>query len=192
MASPMTSHMPSVAAPFGLTFPIPNSDPQLGCVHVGLPRCNTRRLRSPVSASATATGRTLLLAARRAGERPLNFPRKPLIVGTKTFTLFVLSPGVENPAAQTGIDCSFCAKCHTPAPRSGPRQDCVSRKRASAADGSILVARPLSYSHAPASPQRRLGDRPRHLARRREARIGSRMCAARKRITGTATPSPAR
>jgi hypothetical protein len=32
----------------------------------------------------------------------------------------------------------------------------------------------------------------RHLARRREARIGSRMCAARKRITGTATPSPTR
>jgi hypothetical protein len=34
-------------------------------------------------------------------------PGQPLIVWIKT--LFVLSPGVENPAAQAGIDCSFCA-----------------------------------------------------------------------------------
>ena len=114
-----------------------------------------------------------------------------MLVWIKTFTLFVLSPGVENPAAQAGIDGSF-AEVKRPTPLFGARHDCISREAASAADGFVLVARSLSHSHAPASPQRRLGDRPRHLARRREARIGSRMCAARKRITGTATPSPTR
>lgn len=48
-------------------------------------------------------------------------PRKPLIVWIKTFTLFVLSPGVENPAAQAGIDCSFCAS--DTRLRRGPGQD---------------------------------------------------------------------
>ena len=46
---------------------------------------------------------------------------KPLIVWIKTFTLFVLSPGVENPAAQAGIDCSFCAS--DTRLRRGPGQD---------------------------------------------------------------------
>ena len=48
-------------------------------------------------------------------------PRTPLIVWITTFTLFVLSPGVENPAAQAGIDCSFCAS--DTRLRRGPGQD---------------------------------------------------------------------
>jgi len=46
---------------------------------------------------------------------------RTLIVEVKTFTLFVLSPGVENPAAQAGIDCSFCAS--DTRLRRGPGQD---------------------------------------------------------------------
>ena len=44
-----------------------------------------------------------------------------MLVWIKTFTLFVLSPGVENPAAQAGIDCSFCAS--DTRLRRGPGQD---------------------------------------------------------------------
>ena len=44
-----------------------------------------------------------------------------LMVWITTFTLFVLSPGVENPAAQAGIDCSFCAS--DTRLRRGPGQD---------------------------------------------------------------------
>ena len=89
--------------------------------------------------------------------RPLNLdhgalPRKPQIVLTNTFTLFVLSPGVENPAAEAGIDSSF-AEVKRPTPQFGVRHVCIGREAASAADGFILVARWLSHSPAPASRQ---------------------------------------
>jgi hypothetical protein len=46
-----------------------------------------------------------------------------------TFTLFVLRPGVENPAAaQAGIDSSF-GEVKRPTPLFGARHDCVHRKK---------------------------------------------------------------
>jgi hypothetical protein len=47
----------------------------------------------------------------------ISVPTAP-IVWIKTFTLFVLSPGTENPAAEAGIDSSF-AEVKRPTPR-GP------------------------------------------------------------------------
>jgi hypothetical protein len=76
-----------------------------------------------------------------------NRARPCLIVWIKTFTLFVLSPGVENPAAQAGIDCSFCAR-HAPAPRSGPRQDCVSRIKERARPTGLSLSLVLSLTFA--------------------------------------------
>ena len=76
------------------------------------------------------------------------WPEGPLIVWMMTFTLLVLSPGGEDPSAQAGIDCSFCAS--DTRLRRGPGQDttAIGRKTASAADGLILVACSLSHSHA--------------------------------------------